>query len=69
MKIEPNYFGTKTLMAQYLAVKTQDRELFEKILKEVIAGDINVIPEVMPMQKIEQERAKELLEQIEDLFE
>jgi tetratricopeptide (TPR) repeat protein len=69
LKIEPSYFGTKTLMAQYLAVKTQDRELFEKVLKEVIAGDINVIPEIMPMQKIEQERAKELLGQAEDLFE
>ena len=69
LQIEPKYFGTKTLMAQYLAVKTQDRELFEKVLKEVLAGDINVIPEIMPMQKIEQERAKELLEQADDLFE
>ena len=69
LKIEPNYFGTKVLMAQYYATKKQDKALFKKLLEEVLAGDVNVLPDVIPMQKIEQRHAKELLAQIDDKFE
>ena len=66
--IAPNYFGTKVILAQYYATKKQDKALFKKVLEEVIAGDVKVLPEVIPMQKIEQRHAKELLGQIDDLF-
>ena len=69
LKIAPGYLGTKTLMAEYLAVKSQDRELFERLLNEVIAADPTAIPDVTPIQKIEQRRAKELLAKADDLFE
>ncbi len=69
LKIEPNYFGTKVLMARYYATKKQDKALFKKLLEEVIKGDVNVLPDVIPMQKIEQRKAKELLAEIDDKFE
>ncbi len=69
LKVAPNYFGTKVLMARYYATKKQDKALFKRLLEEVIAGDANALPDVIPMQKIEQRKAKELLGQIEDKFE
>ena len=69
LKIAPLYFGTKVLMARYYATKKQDKELFKKLLEEVIKGDAKVLPDVIPMQEIEQRKAKELLAQIDDKFE
>ena len=69
LEIAPNYFGTKVLMANYYAVKRQDRALFARLLNEVIAGDPNTLPDAIAIQKIEQIKAKALLGQIEDLFE
>ena len=69
LALAPNYFGTKVLMARYYAVKKQDKELFKKLLDEVIAGDPKSLPDVLPMQLIEQRKAKELLAQIDDKFE
>ena len=68
IKIAPNYFGTKVILARYYATKKQDKALFKKVLEEVVAGDLNSIPDVMPMQKIEQRKAKELLAEIDEHF-
>ncbi len=69
LALAPNYLGTKVLMAEYWTVKKQDRKLFEKLLKEVIAADPNIVPDIAPIQKIEQRKAKKLLTQAEELFE
>jgi len=69
LTIEPNYIGTKVLMARYYAVKQQDRPLFEKLLKEAIATDPNTIPDAIAMQQIELANAKKLLTEADDLFE
>lgn len=69
LKIAPKYLGTKVLMARYYATKKQDKALFKKLLEEVIKGDANALPDVIPMQKIEQRKAQELLAQIDDKFE
>lgn len=69
LELAPHYFGTKILMAEYYAVKQQDRELFEKLLREVINGDPTVLADAVPIQKIDQRRAKELLAKADDLFE
>ncbi len=69
LELAPGYFGTKVLIAEYYAVKMQDRELFEKLLNEVINGDANAMPDVVPIQKVDQRRAKELLAKAVDLFE
>lgn len=69
LAVAPDYFSSKLLMAQYYCVKVQDKELFVKLLNEVIAGDPTVYEDVIPIQKLEQENAKALLEQADDLFE
>lgn len=68
LEIEPNYVGTKVLWAQELAVKTQDEELFDKLLAEVLETPDDVIPEVRPEIMIEKIKAKELIAQKDDLF-
>lgn len=69
LTIAPDYLGTKVLMAEHYAVKMQDRQLFEKLLNEVIGADTAVLSDIVPMQNIEQRKAKKLLVQAEDLFE
>jgi len=69
LEIAPDYFGTKVLMAEYYAYKAQDRELFERVLNEVLAADPTIIPEVGPEQVMEQENARKLLEKADDMFE
>ena len=68
LAIEPNYLGTKVLMAQYYATKQQDRDLFQRLLEEVIAADPNSIPEIYAEQSLDQANAQRLLDQIDDLF-
>ncbi len=68
LKIEPDYFGTKVLMAQYYCPKAQDKEMFVQILNEVLEGDPNSIPEIVAEQKLEQGNAQRLLDQVDDLF-
>jgi len=66
---QPNYFGTRVLMAQDLAKKLQDRGLFEEQLKLVIEGDPDLLPGAEPENAIEQRKAKLLLEQADEFFE
>jgi tetratricopeptide (TPR) repeat protein len=66
---EPNYFGTHVLMAEDLAVKAQDRKLFDEHIEFVLKSDPAVIPELTPENKIEQKKAELLKKQANDLFE
>jgi tetratricopeptide (TPR) repeat protein len=65
----PEYFGTSVLMAEDLAVKAQDKKLFEERLDYVLKADANVNPEIAPENRIEQKKAKALLAQKDELFE
>ncbi|GMV40692.1 MAG: hypothetical protein AMXMBFR64_24080 [Myxococcales bacterium] len=69
LKIEPNYFATRVLMAEMLAPKLKDRAMFEEQLQFVINAKPDVIPELQAEQEIEQRKAKELYEDIDVLFE
>ncbi len=66
----PNYLGSKVLYADTYATKVQDKELYIRLLNEVIDGDNNSIPEINAEQMKEQEKAKLLLdpEVLEDRF-
>ncbi len=64
----PNYYGTRTLMAEEWAVKADNRPLFEELLKYVIAGDPNVIPAIIPENTCEQRKANKLMAEIDDIF-
>lgn len=65
---QPNYLGSKVLMADLWAIKAGDRETFKRLLDEVVAADPKVIPEVEPENTIEQRKAKMLLEEIDLYF-
>ena len=64
----PNYLGTKVLWADYLATKKNDRATFERLLKEVLAADPNVDPDIAPENGLEQAKAKKLLAEVEEKF-
>jgi tetratricopeptide (TPR) repeat protein len=64
----PYYLGTKVLIAEHLATKLDDEERFKKELQEVIDADPNATAGLEPESKIEQEKAKELLENIDEFF-
>ncbi len=68
LKIAPDYFATRVLMAENYAVKTKDKALFKQLLDYVISKPANIIPGIEPDQKIEQEKAKALLSEIDKLF-
>jgi tetratricopeptide (TPR) repeat protein len=65
----PNYFGTRVLMAENYAVKAQNRELFVELLQYVLDGDPEALPDVAPENRVEQRKARQLMEQVDDLFE
>jgi hypothetical protein len=67
----PYFLGTKVLMAENLAVKLDDEEMFDRLLAEVLAADLSAVPpEILPEMKVEQAKAKELqgLKESEDWF-
>lgn len=68
IELAPNYFGTRTLYAEYYATKAQDKETFRKQLEYVINTPYDIVPEIAPENKYEQIHAKKLLERINELF-
>ena len=55
-------------MAEDLAVKLQDGDMYDKLLAEVVNGDPNAIPEIAPENVVEQAKAKALQAKKSDLF-
>ncbi|PKL83894.1 MAG: hypothetical protein CVV24_02795 [Ignavibacteriae bacterium HGW-Ignavibacteriae-3] len=68
IELAPNYFGTRTLFAEYYATKAQDKDTFVKQLEYVINTPYDLVPEIIPENKYEQEYAKKLLERIDEFF-
>lgn len=68
IELSPNYAGTKVLMAEVYAAKLKDRELFNKLLDEVLAMPDDALPELVPETKAEKEKAQELKAKIEELM-
>ena len=68
LKISPKYLDTHVLKAQYFAGKTQNEELFTSLLNDVIKADAKAIPELEIENKNAQRIAKQMLENIEDIF-
>ena len=65
---QPNYFGTRVLMAEEWAIKEDNRALFEELLNYVLNTDPNVIPELVPENTCDQRKAKKLMAEIDDTF-
>lgn len=68
LEAAPDAVSTKVLMAENYAVKAQDRELFVKLLEEVLAVEDDIVPELVPETKIEKEKARELLAEVDENF-
>lgn len=64
----PAYLGTKVLWAEYLCTKTQERETYERLLKEVLAADPTSDPAIEPENRAEQRKAQKLLDRIDEEF-
>lgn len=71
LEIAPEYLETKVLYAEAYCThaKIKDRELFKKLLNEVMNAELDAYPDIMPENLIAQEKAKRLLEQEGELFE
>ena len=65
----PNFFGTRFLRARYYHTKLGNRELFEEDLQFIINGDPSLLPDAMPENLFEQEKAEQLLRDAIILFE
>lgn len=65
---QPLFLGTKVLMADTWATKVQDKDAYRRLLQEVIDGDAEALSDVIPEQKMEQDKARDLLALIDDRF-
>ena len=62
------FFLTQVYFARYYAVRVQDEALFEKLLKEVAAGDPAALQDACLINRVMKQRAVDLMTQREDLF-
>jgi hypothetical protein len=65
----PDYLATKVIFAEMNAAKAGDKALFERLLKEVIAFDLETAPDIKPENAAEQKKAKYFLDDINNLVE
>ncbi len=65
---QPNYYGSRILMAEEWAIKEDNRPLYEELVNYVVNGDPNVIPEIVPESICEQRKGKEMLSKIDETF-
>ncbi len=65
---QPNYFGSRILMAEEWAIKEDNRPLFEELVNYVLNGDPNSIPAIVPENLCEQRKARKLMAEIDETF-
>jgi len=67
LQIAPYFLGTKVLMAENLATKLDDEDMFDRLLDEVVSADpATAPPEILAEMLVEQEKARELQAQKEE---
>ncbi len=62
------FLMTKYLFARYYGAQTLNRELFEKVLGEVLAAPADILPEMRLANTLAKEKAGRLLSQADDIF-
>lgn len=62
------FYLAQVYFAKYYAVRVQDKELFARVLAEVIQGNPGELKEVCLINRVMQIRAQELAKRTEDLF-
>ena len=68
LEISPYFLGSKVLKAEHYAVKMDEEDLFKSLLEEVLAANAEEVPEIAPEMRAEQEKARELLDNIDEFF-
>ena len=66
--MNPEAFSTYVLYADTYAIKSQDRELFDSLLKHVLETPSDVIPELIPEQDVEKKKAQALMDSAAEKF-
>lgn len=64
----PHYLATHVLIAEYYATKMQDRELFRERLQFVLDTPLDVYADIIPLQRLEKEKARHMLANIDEYF-
>jgi hypothetical protein len=62
------FFLTQVYFARYYAVRVQDKPLFERLLQDVMADDPSDLKDACLINRVMQQRAEDLMRQLEDLF-
>jgi len=68
IEMAPDYLGTRVLVADYWATRTQDKAAFTEHLEYVVAADPDALPEVAVENRKEQAKAKALLANMDEYF-
>jgi hypothetical protein len=68
MEAHPDYWGTRTLMAEEWAIKEDNKELYLELIDYVLQGDPNVVPYIKPENMCEQRKAQILKDDIDEYF-
>lgn len=69
MKItEGKFLMSKFLLAKCYAIQTQNKELFERTLKEILEASPDLYPEQRLANELAKRRARHLLDRVDDLF-
>jgi hypothetical protein len=68
LAIEPNYFGTRTLYAEFYATKAREKAVFLEQLEYVLNHPADALPDVEPENRYEQEYARRLKERTDEWF-
>lgn len=64
----PGYFATRVLLAEEWATRRPDKEAYKRELELVLNTREDVLPEVIPEQRIEKKKAEKALKLMEDRF-
>ena len=68
MEAHPDYWGTRTLMAEEWAIKEDNKDLYLELIDYVLQGDPNVVPYIKPENMCEQRKAQILKDDIDEYF-
>lgn len=68
IQLAPEYLSTKAVQAEFLAKELDDREMYERMLNEVISGPDTDNPDIAPENRAAKRAAKRMLELADDIF-
>lgn len=68
LEIAPNYLATKVLMAENYAVLTEDKQLYHKLVKEIMETPEDAVPAISAENHYEKLKAERLEKTADDRF-